>query len=252
MQISECAAKVGECDESKGRPVCGTDEQTYPTRCHLLRVQCSGHQVSIRYRGPCKGMQTYIPTYICHIIVNKIYKFNIFFYFGLACNEAREYALKHRNKNPLKFIPRCKKDGSYAPIQCLPDSACWCSDITGKPLNNTPVRIVGKPKCREYNKAYTRRSPSRNASGNKRRSCTQDDRSLFNSNLIGLFQSEYLRLGSTLSKSRKADTYLPPDETEVLDWKFTNLDVNNNQMLDKNEYRELKKLVKRVSVCCCF
>lgn len=54
-QISECAAKLGECDESKGRPVCGTDDQTYPTRCHLLRVQCSGHQVSIKYRGPCKG-----------------------------------------------------------------------------------------------------------------------------------------------------------------------------------------------------
>lgn len=55
-------------------------------------------------------------------------------------------------------------------------------------------------------------------------------------------------MGFTLNKNRKADTFVPPlDETEVLDWKFTELDVNNNQMLDKNEYRELKKLVKRVS-----
>lgn len=52
--LSECAAKQGECDDSEG-PVCGTDDQTYPTRCHLLRVQCSGHQVSLKHRGNCKG-----------------------------------------------------------------------------------------------------------------------------------------------------------------------------------------------------
>lgn len=55
LQISECAARGGECDESKGRPVCGTDNQTYPTRCHLIRAQCSGHQVSLKHRGSCKG-----------------------------------------------------------------------------------------------------------------------------------------------------------------------------------------------------
>ncbi|KAI8127251.1 hypothetical protein FF38_03205 [Lucilia cuprina] len=217
LSIPECAAKVGECDESKGRPVCGTDGQTYPTRCHLLRVQCSGHQVSIRYRGLCK-----------------------------ACNVAREYALKHRTKNPLKFIPRCKKDGTYAPIQCLTNSGCWCSDITGTPIDNTTVRTVGRLKCREFTKAYTRRSPSRNASGNKKRSCSQDDRATFNTNLIGLFHSEYLRVGFQLNKNRKTDALVPTlDETEVLNWKFSDLDVNNNQMLDKNEFRELKKLVKR-------
>ncbi|XP_065369565.1 SPARC-related modular calcium-binding protein 2 isoform X3 [Calliphora vicina] len=218
LSIPECAAKVGECDESKGRPVCGTDGQTYPTRCHLLRVQCSGHQVSIRYRGLCK-----------------------------ACNVAREYALKHRTKNPLKFIPRCKKDGTYASIQCLTNSGCWCSDITGTPIDNTTVRTVGRLKCREFNKAYTRRSPSRNSSGNKKRSCSQDDRATFNTNLIGLFHSEYLRMGFSLNKNRKAvDAFVPTlDEAEVLNWKFTDLDVNSNQMLDKNEYRELKKLVKR-------
>lgn len=55
QKISECAAKGGECDENKSRPVCGTDGQTYPTRCHLLRAQCSGHQVNLKHRGTCKG-----------------------------------------------------------------------------------------------------------------------------------------------------------------------------------------------------
>lgn len=160
---------------------------------------------------------------------------------------AREYALKHRNKNPLKFIPRCKKDGTYAPIQCLSDSGCWCSDFTGTPINTT-VRTVGRPKCREFNKGYIRRSPSRNASGNKKKSCTQDDRATFNTNLIGLFQNEYLRTGFAMNKNQRTDTFVPKmDEAEVLNWKFYDLDENKNEMLDKNEFRELKKLVKRVS-----
>ncbi|XP_061399740.1 SPARC-related modular calcium-binding protein 2 [Musca vetustissima] len=227
LTISECAAKLGECDESKGRPVCGTDDQTYPTRCHLLRVQCSGHQVSLKYRGPCK-----------------------------ACAEAREYALRNRNKYPPpKFIPRCKPDGTYAPIQCLLDKGCWCSDSLGSPINNTSVR-TGKPKCREFTKANVRRSPSRNNGGNRKRPCTQEDRATFNSHLIRVFQSEYIRSKSTqyhqrdmggggANRKSPLDTFSPPSDTEVMDWKFSHLDVNRNQMLDKNEYRELKKLVKR-------
>ncbi|XP_073845966.1 SPARC related modular calcium binding-like protein magu isoform X5 [Musca autumnalis] len=220
LTISECAAKLGECDESKGRPVCGTDDQTYPTRCHLLRVQCSGHQVSLKYRGPCK-----------------------------ACAEAREYALKRRNKYPPKFIPRCKPDGTYAPIQCLMDKGCWCSDPMGTPINNTSVR-TGKPNCREFGKANVRRSPPRNNGGNRKRPCTQDDRAMFNGHLIRVFQSEYIRSKSAqYQRDRKSsaplDNFTPPSDTEVMEWKFSQLDVNRNQMLDKNEYRELKKLVKR-------
>ncbi|XP_059225047.1 SPARC-related modular calcium-binding protein 2 isoform X4 [Stomoxys calcitrans] len=218
MTISECAAKLGECDESKGRPVCGTDDQTYPTRCHLLRVQCSGHQVSLKYRGACK-----------------------------ACNEAREYALKHRSRNPPKFIPRCKLDGTYALIQCLTDSGCWCSDITGTPIENTSVR-TGKPKCREF----SRRSPSRNSGSTKKRPCTQEDRAMFNSNLINVFQSEYVRStkaqyqrGDVSNRKLPLEILTPPNDADVMNWKFSLLDVNHNQMLDKSEYRELKKLVKR-------
>lgn len=51
-----CTTKGGECDESKARAVCGTDNQTYPTRCHLIRAQCAGNKVSLKHRGPCKGI----------------------------------------------------------------------------------------------------------------------------------------------------------------------------------------------------
>uniref|UniRef100_A0A1B0F9H8 Uncharacterized protein n=1 Tax=Glossina morsitans morsitans TaxID=37546 RepID=A0A1B0F9H8_GLOMM len=220
LSISQCAVKVGECDETKGRPVCGTDDQTYPTRCHLLRVQCSGHQVSIRYRGSCK-----------------------------ACNEARDYALKHRTKTPPKFIPRCKSDGTYALIQCLADTGCWCSDKEGKPIENTSVRN-GKPKCHDYSKANIRRSPSHTTGARRstKRICSQTDRALFNSNLFKIFQSEYIRVRQQNEKGgvgKLLESFAMPRDNEVTDWKFASLDANANQMLDKNEYRELKKLVKR-------
>ncbi|XP_050323697.1 SPARC-related modular calcium-binding protein 1 isoform X1 [Bactrocera neohumeralis] len=220
LTISECAARGGECDETKGRPVCGTDDQTYPSRCHLLRAQCSGYQVSLKYRGHCKA----------------------------ACKEAREYALKHRSSGPPKFIPRCKSDGTYAAVQCLGDMGCWCSDIAGKPIENTSVRN-GKPKCREYTKANIRRSPSRHVSPSRlRRTCTAVDRAAFNANLIKVFQSEYVRAGQLkrgLSGKTAEGGEGASNDKLVLDWKFTYLDVNANQMLDKNEFRELKKLVKR-------
>lgn len=69
----ECQAKGGECDESKSRAVCGTDNQTYPTRCHLLRAQCSGHKVNLKHRGPCKGKSLHKLSIFLH---NKLIKEN--------------------------------------------------------------------------------------------------------------------------------------------------------------------------------
>lgn len=45
--------------------VCGTDNQTYPTRCHLLRAQCAGHKVNLKHRGSCKGTFT---SYFLHYL----------------------------------------------------------------------------------------------------------------------------------------------------------------------------------------
>ncbi|XP_035786616.1 SPARC-related modular calcium-binding protein 2-like isoform X3 [Anopheles albimanus] len=122
--ISECAAKGGECDESKGRPVCGSDNKTYPTRCHLIRAQCSGHHVSFKHRGSCKG----------------------------------------------------------------------CSGL---------------------------------------------DRAVFNTNLLKLFQNEHVRV-------HQHNLTGPINERTVLDWKFTMMDLNGNSLLDKTEYRAMKRLIKKV------
>ncbi|XP_035786614.1 SPARC-related modular calcium-binding protein 2-like isoform X1 [Anopheles albimanus] len=209
--ISECAAKGGECDESKGRPVCGSDNKTYPTRCHLIRAQCSGHHVSFKHRGSCKDV----------------------------CIASRTYALQQRANSPytVKYVPRCREDGTYAPVQCIDGGGCWCVNGQGKQLPNTMVQH-GKPVCVKKGKSNQRRSSPRNPVRNKR-SCSGLDRAVFNTNLLKLFQNEHVRV-------HQHNLTGPINERTVLDWKFTMMDLNGNSLLDKTEYRAMKRLIKKV------
>ncbi|XP_053674254.1 SPARC-related modular calcium-binding protein 2 [Anopheles nili] len=209
--ISECAAKGGECDESKGRPVCGSDNKTYPTRCHLIRAQCSGHQVAFKHRGSCKDV----------------------------CIASRTYALQQRANSPytIKYVPRCREDGTYAPVQCIDGGGCWCVNGQGKQLPNTMVQH-GKPICVKKGKSNQRRSSPRNPVRNKR-SCSGLDRAIFNTNLLNLFQNEHVRV-------HQHNLTGPVNEKVVLDWKFAMMDLNGNDLLDKTEYRTMKRLIKKV------
>ena len=73
--------------------------------------------------------------------------------------------------------------------------------------------------------------------------CSRVDRITFNTNLLKLFQSEHFRF---ISQQFMSNTPTSITEKMVLDWKFSSMDVNKNHMLDKNEYRELKRLIKKV------
>ncbi|CAH2220828.1 jg27233, partial [Pararge aegeria aegeria] len=51
-----CYHKVAACEANTGnanRAVCGTDGRTYPSKCHLMKAQCTGETVTIAHRGPC-------------------------------------------------------------------------------------------------------------------------------------------------------------------------------------------------------
>ncbi|XP_031620477.1 SPARC-related modular calcium-binding protein 1 isoform X2 [Contarinia nasturtii] len=205
-----CTSKEIECDESKARAVCGTDNQTYTTRCHLLRAQCAGHKASLKHRGPCK-----------------------------ECLETRTYAIAHRSSSHKKFVPRCRSDGTYAAIQCMGGAGCWCSDGQGKPIPNTTT-TSGKPICPKIGKVNIRRSPARtqsvNRTKNRSRVCRRNDQRLFNSNLLKSFYGEY---------SRAHPMENMPTDNIVLDWKFNQLDVNKDDKIHKLEFREMRRLVRK-------
>ncbi|XP_070140909.1 SPARC-related modular calcium-binding protein 2 isoform X4 [Drosophila kikkawai] len=222
MKLPACAAKQGECDDNEG-PVCGTDGQTYPTRCHLLRAQCGGHQVSLKYHESCN-----------------------------ACLEAVKYARRQQARDPDYFVPRCRKDGNYAAMQCYGKTGpCWCSDSQGRPIEDTstPTRR-GKPRCRAYRRNRRRLashqmgySPDTSASSKGssesgaagHRPCSKTDRAMFNGNLMRMLRNEaqnFLRQSSL-------------SDAAILEWKFAKLDTNGNQLLDRQEVKELKKVLKR-------
>lgn len=59
------------------------------------------------------------------------------------CEKQREYALQKHVVG--RWIPRCRLDGSYEPIQCDRGWNCWCVDFTGKEIAQSRTR--GWPNC---------------------------------------------------------------------------------------------------------
>lgn len=150
-----------------------------------------------------------------------------------ACLSSRAYALSQRPK--IKFVPKCREDGSYAPIQCLENNGCWCVNSQGKPIQKTHTKH-GRPNCTGKGN-QKRSSPASNSAPRKK--CTPNDRVGFNTALVSIFHTEY-------SKSKVAQ-HGNIGDYQVIDWKFKLLDLNKNNILEKNEYQGLKKIAKTVS-----
>lgn len=72
-----------------------------------------------------------------------------------------------------------------------------------------------------------------------RAGCSGLDRAVFNTNLLKLFQNEHVRV-------HQHNLTGPINEKTVLDWKFSVMDLNGNNLLDKTEYRTMKRLIKKV------
>lgn len=88
----------------------------------------------------------------------------------------------------------------------------------------------GRPNC--TGKANLKRS----SPSVPRKRCSPNDRVTFNTGLINIFLAEN-------SKSRAGINMV---DSHVIDWKFKQLDINGNDILDQNEYQGLKKIAKTV------
>ncbi|XP_028399649.1 neurogenic locus notch homolog protein 2-like isoform X2 [Dendronephthya gigantea] len=106
---------------SDWRPVCASDNETYPNLC-MMKVRSCENQVEltkVRY-GECN---------------------------------AREYTKceLERTEGEQKllvgiYIPQCEEDGSYSKTQCHGSTGyCWCVDVEGNKLEGTETRLW--PNC---------------------------------------------------------------------------------------------------------
>ncbi|XP_012543460.1 SPARC-related modular calcium-binding protein 2 isoform X1 [Monomorium pharaonis] len=215
----ECRKKIAECTMNGGgsTPVCGSDGITYSNQCQVISKQCQGASVLIKHPGPCPETP--------------------------ACFSARLTAR-------LGVRPVCRRDGTYAPVQCHAETEyCWCVTPQGRPLPDTTVRYK-KPRCSKAGSrsaastrsGQRRRSPTRKqrrqyVSNRHRNTCDRTEKSKFNGNLIENFKIEYRRTNISAEDDKNIE--------RVLSWKFLMLDQNADGYLDKAEYKELRRLAKK-------
>ncbi|GIY50052.1 SPARC-related modular calcium-binding protein 1 [Caerostris extrusa] len=96
-------------------------------------------------------------------------------------------------------------------------------------------------------KRTNRRRSSRGRKNKK--GCGTNDRSSFNSNLIDMFQSEYDRVPHTTTTTAtptENDPLRDTHEKQVIQWKFDQLDSNQDSYLKKKELRDLRRMAKKI------
>ncbi|XP_060520905.1 SPARC-related modular calcium-binding protein 2 isoform X2 [Cylas formicarius] len=146
-----------------------------------------------------------------------------------SCAEWQKSGNAHASNG---FRPQCRRDGSYEQIQCHSETGyCWCVTVEGVPIPNTAVKVGRKVRCGRRNK-NRRRAPSRK---NKHKICKRNEKALLNANLINSFHSEFFR-----ENGRNESDAL------VVAWKFRSLDTDGDFYLDKTEYKDIRRLVKKV------
>ncbi|XP_022653057.1 SPARC-related modular calcium-binding protein 2-like [Varroa destructor] len=114
------------------------------------------------------------------------------------------------------FMPACTADGEFSPVQCHSSGHCWCVDSHGKIVPGSTTAANKRPNCKRF-------------------ACTPSDRELFNANILEKFARE-----ARLTQSNNV-TY-----ARAAEWKFRQLDRDSDLMLEDREYRDLKRLVKRL------
>lgn len=61
-----------------------------------------------------------------------------------VCQKQRKQALRRYNQGA--FIPRCSRDGSFAPVQCR-KSYCYCVTKEGQKIPGSKTKLPLKPYC---------------------------------------------------------------------------------------------------------
>lgn len=213
---ADCKTRLGKCDANsaaRNKPVCGTDNQTYPSRCALLRVEC--HQdsnIEVKHRGRCREKQ--------------------------PCWAGLQGLRKTKSPEGEVFMPSCLPDGRYAPVQCHGSTGyCWCVTGTGAPIPNTSVRHL-KPNCPRRGRM---KSGANQKGGERNKDCKKDEKLLLMQNVVRIFRTEFYKV----QPKTELDFETSPEEKAV-DWKFGQLDTDASGNLTEAEYDQVKKLIRKV------
>lgn len=211
---ADCKTRLSKCDanvSARNKPVCGSDNQTYPSRCALLRVQChQDNNIEVKHRGRCREKQ--------------------------PCWAELQGLRKTKSPEGEVFMPSCLPDGRYASVQCHGSTGyCWCVTGTGAPIPNTSVRHV-KPTCPRRGKMKAGAK-----GGDRNKDCKKDEKLLLMHNVVRIFRTEFYKVQS----KTELDFDSSPEERAV-EWKFGQLDEDASGNLTESEFDQVKKLIRKV------
>ncbi|KAK2165135.1 hypothetical protein LSH36_54g02068 [Paralvinella palmiformis] len=142
----------------------------------------------------------------------------------IGCQRAREYFLGLDDKELAGnvFVPECEPTGLYRPEQCHTGKGiCWCVDPdTGNPIPGTSTQNL-KPNCAD-------RDMERSTG------CDYYKRKHFVEHMRTQFLAQWKAGGESIDEARQ------PTHNNVMSWKFRNLDVNDDLILEESELVHLK------------
>ncbi|XP_067680108.1 SPARC-related modular calcium-binding protein 1-like isoform X16 [Haliotis asinina] len=229
LRASNCKE---DCSSVATRPVCGTDGKTYLSRCELKKAKkCDGRRVKVRKKGHCTagaesgGARSYQG----------------------RCLEERAQAMESAKRdNSVVFVPDCSADGTFAEVQCHATGYCWCTTKDGHHIPGTSVKDR-RPRCGRGRRG--RRKKRKQGKKRKKKPCTPGDRLKFNTALVGEFTQEYNRVmtsDQTPTPSPSASESQVEREKKTVEWKFAQLDKDNDKRLKFKEIRSFVRMVKKL------
>ncbi|XP_034051094.1 SPARC-related modular calcium-binding protein 1 isoform X2 [Thalassophryne amazonica] len=150
------------CSRVQGKPVCGSDGQSYESSCELQRARCKDRTLTLAHRSRCRGKNwgrigqspaALAPTSSSG---GRDVELKVTDAGQSKCRVERTQALEQaRSPQESMFVPQCNEDGTFAQVQCHTLTGyCWCVTTDGKPVsgssvhNRTPVcsgSVTDKP-----------------------------------------------------------------------------------------------------------
>lgn len=156
------------------------------------------------------------------------------------CQEERQAALAHAREEPTAniYIPRCQSSGLWRQAQCHEATQyCWCvSEDTGVPIPGTSTYKV-EPNCtiRDH----------RQMKGVAFAGCPFEQKRRFIVDLMDDLTQEMAAANNQTTQPQSSESEALSTRERVARWKLQALDKNNNGMLERQEWRNLRKTLKK-------
>ncbi|XP_038071538.1 SPARC-related modular calcium-binding protein 1-like isoform X2 [Patiria miniata] len=155
----------------------------------------------------------------------------------VSCEAERQRATKRAELLPKSgvFIPQCHEDGAYKAVQCHDEAGyCWCVYVdTGRPIPGTSTAAS----TQEFN--CNADAMSRGPAGIRVfTDCSGNKKEEFFEILLDMFTAE-MSIDDSIIDGTSPE--------RVARWKFQQMDVSGNNLLERREYLEFKEELKKIN-----